>query len=469
MEQMKQIDNSRHARHAKDNKELVIIDMGNTVFRSLFQAQNIIGSNEFEEIQGMFMHIVFNSILNVQIEIGKNSTSEIILAWDYSGKDGYWRKDVFEGYKSQRKGDRDKNAIDFNKVFECLNNTIMPALDELFPYKNVRVYRAEADDIIAVLCKEYGHDKNITIVSVDKDLLQLTAYGKHGNIRQYQPIKQEFIEPSEIVFNGMFVEKHILLGDKVDNIDGVFKYCIFAPQFLSYLKSDWGEKITADFEELQLDRAKNGGVGAPGFTYVSELIDLDDIISNVEFITTRDYFPEIVDNYTVVDKYGDKIIWKEMWIGEKYIENYIHTLHDPKYEEVNTEIKRIFSEGKIVKGVTGVEIPEYVDYMFNKVLEEFKTKKTPVIFNDYPRIVWERRYIMNKQLIDLSCIPDELEEKIRVAYNEQYNVKSNPVKVQEFLLENNLMELYNKSGMFFTAHGNLIEENKEENFLDDFE
>ena len=55
---------------------------------------------------------------------------------------------------------------------------------ENLPYKMIEVYGAEADDIIATLCKHF-QDEKIMIVSGDKDFIQLQTY---PNVKQYSPI-----------------------------------------------------------------------------------------------------------------------------------------------------------------------------------------------------------------------------------------------------------------------------------------
>ena len=55
---------------------------------------------------------------------------------------------------------------------------------EFLPYKVVETYGAEADDVIATLCKHYQNEK-VMIISGDKDFIQLQKY---DNVKQYSPI-----------------------------------------------------------------------------------------------------------------------------------------------------------------------------------------------------------------------------------------------------------------------------------------
>lgn len=56
----------------------------------------------------------------------------------------------------------------------------------------IRVDTAEADDIIATLCNEFGNtSEKIIIISGDKDMVQLMVY---DNVTIYQPVKNVLIK-----------------------------------------------------------------------------------------------------------------------------------------------------------------------------------------------------------------------------------------------------------------------------------
>jgi len=86
---------------------------------------------------------------------------------------------------------------------------------EIFPYKNLRVERTEADDIIAVLCREYHETEKIVIISNDKDFQQLQRY---PNVKQFSPMKKKYLvcENPE-----SFLLEHIIKGDSSDGIPNI--------------------------------------------------------------------------------------------------------------------------------------------------------------------------------------------------------------------------------------------------------
>lgn len=96
----------------------------------------------------------------------------IILCFD---SNNYWRKDIFPYYKYSRKEDRKKSTIDWTKIFNYIND-IKQSLKNS-KYSVIEVGGAEADDIIAVICKqEYNDNTNTIIISGDKDFIQLLKF-----------------------------------------------------------------------------------------------------------------------------------------------------------------------------------------------------------------------------------------------------------------------------------------------------
>ena len=128
---------------------------------------------------------------------------ELVICQDAGN---YWRKDVFENYKQNRKDSQKKDSKDWNKIFGVLTK-IRDEVSEVFPYKHMYVPRCEADDIIAILVKHNHNKENIMIVSADKDFQQLQKY---SNVKQYSPTQKKNLvcdNPQE------FLKNHIIKGD----------------------------------------------------------------------------------------------------------------------------------------------------------------------------------------------------------------------------------------------------------------
>lgn len=161
----------------------------------------------------LLRHISLNNILNLKEKLKKYS-EEIVLCLD--GRH-YWRKEVFPYYKQSRSKNRETSKFDWTSFFENFNQ-LKKEFSENLPYKVIEVPGAEADDLISVLCIEFHKQKDIVIVSSDKDFLQLQM-NVSTNIQQYSPYHKKFLRPDH---NGYNLFEHIVRGDTDDGIGNIF-------------------------------------------------------------------------------------------------------------------------------------------------------------------------------------------------------------------------------------------------------
>ena len=167
--------------------------------------------NQVEE--SMLRHMVLNSLRGYRNKFHEEFGELVICCDDRH----YWRKETFPNYKASRKKSRDNSPLDWNNIFTTLNK-IRDELRDYMPYKVIRVETAEADDVIASLCNEYGTYLNtgtsqqILILSGDKDFIQLLKY---ANVRQYAPIQKKMLTTDNAE---RFLREHIMLGDASDGI-----------------------------------------------------------------------------------------------------------------------------------------------------------------------------------------------------------------------------------------------------------
>ena len=186
---------------------MIIIDMNQISLASLMMDLNMRKSNEVDE--GMVRHMILNSIRLHRSDFYKEF-GEVVLTYDSKH---YWRRDYFPNYKQNRKKGREKDNKDWDAIFGCLNK-IKAEFKENLPYKYLEVYGAEADDIIATLCKHNQNEK-IMIVSGDKDFIQLHKY---PNVKQYSPILKKMVNGHN---PNTYIKEHILKGDTSDGIPNV--------------------------------------------------------------------------------------------------------------------------------------------------------------------------------------------------------------------------------------------------------
>jgi hypothetical protein len=186
---------------------MIIIDMNQIAVASLMMNLNINKTKEVDE--SMVRYMILNSIRMYRKKY-LQEYGEVILSWDSKHS---WRRDYFPQYKASRRKGREKSSLDWDSIFNFLNR-IKSEFKENLPYKFMEVYGTEADDIIAILCKNF-QDENVMIISGDKDFIQLQKYPK---VKQYSPITKKYING----FNPhIYLKEHIFKGDTSDGVPNV--------------------------------------------------------------------------------------------------------------------------------------------------------------------------------------------------------------------------------------------------------
>jgi 5'-3' exonuclease len=133
-----------------------------------------------------------------------------------------WRNKLYEHYKETRAQDNGFNGGPFFKyIYQNNNQKLFEAgVNHIFQFPNL-----EADDIIAIVKQELRAkypDSKIYIIANDHDYLQLLDGQTEIINFQYKFLKEAkkvFPEPEKNLFY------KIVLGDKSDNINPVFKKC----------------------------------------------------------------------------------------------------------------------------------------------------------------------------------------------------------------------------------------------------
>ena len=185
---------------------MIIIDNNQIILASIFAT-----IRDGEVNDDIIRHMVLNTYRMYRNKF-KNKYGELVIAND--SKD-CWRRDTFPYYKaSRRKKQQKESKFDWAVVFDSMN-TIRQEVEEIFPFKSITVDRAEADDIIGVLAKQYHMQENIIIISNDKDFQQLQRY---PNVKQYSPLKKSFLECKD---PERFLVDHIIKGDVSDGIPNI--------------------------------------------------------------------------------------------------------------------------------------------------------------------------------------------------------------------------------------------------------
>lgn len=158
--------------------------------------------------EALVRHIVLNSLRSVRTNF-KNEFGDLVICADH----GYsWRRDEYEYYKHCRRESRKNDGRDWHSIFSILNK-IRDEINQTFHYPVIHVEKCEADDVIGVLCEEFGDtDEPILIYSGDKDFGQLQRY---KNVYQYNPSQKKWIDIED---PDKSLKEHIIRGDSTDGI-----------------------------------------------------------------------------------------------------------------------------------------------------------------------------------------------------------------------------------------------------------
>ena len=197
----------------------------------------------------MFRHMVLNSIRGYNLKFKEEYGTQILCADSAEP----WRREYFPNYKYQRKQTRIETEESSNKwddLFDIIT-AVKHEIAENFPYMVLSVDNAEADDIIAILCREAHNNKEkVMIVSGDKDFIQL---------HKYDPKK--------------YLHEQIIKGDRSDGIpnilsdDNVFVTGEKQQPIHKKRLQEWAE----------LDNIPLGSITRLNYQRNKKLIDLDEI------------------------------------------------------------------------------------------------------------------------------------------------------------------------------------------------
>ena len=202
------------------NDHILIIDAMNMLIRSfsLIKAMNPSGAH----VGGL---VGFLRSLGYVTRIF--DPTRVVIIWDGKGGSAN-RKNIDPNYKAQRATSRITHWGLYDskeEEMEALIGQLYRTQDYLdcLPVQQMMAEKLEADDIMAYLAKRASNaGKKVTIVSSDKDFLQLID----NNIEVYAPVKKKTFNKDNIfdelkVLPTNYNIVKALLGDNSDNLQGV--------------------------------------------------------------------------------------------------------------------------------------------------------------------------------------------------------------------------------------------------------
>ena len=202
------------------NDKVLIIDGLNTFIRVF----SVIPTTNDD---GIHVGGIVGFLKSIGYTINMIRPTRTIVVFDGKGGSSRRRK-IYPEYKAKRKTKyRVNRSYDFASPEDEKQNMIMQLqrvveyLDTL-PITVLSYDNIEADDTIGYLCRQVLTESQITVMSTDKDFLQLA----NGRIKIWSPTKKKMYDESAVldeygISSHNLIWYRVLDGDKSDNIKGV--------------------------------------------------------------------------------------------------------------------------------------------------------------------------------------------------------------------------------------------------------
>ena len=337
---------------------MILVDISSILHRMIHGAVQAIkptmnDRNKYNtsEFSGMLKYLIINELFKIEFE-HKHKFKEMVICLDNS-IDGYWRKDFFPDYKASRKEGRDESSVDYSEVFEEINE-LLNQIKENVPWKVIDVPKAEADDIMLVLAREYNSKEKILIHSPDKDMIQ--AQKGTDNVYQYSALTKKWLVPENKHDNmEHWLLEHVCLGDASDGVPRIFDSTDFSDNFIKYLKENNISYLTPhDFKNSDLT-----------------LEEKNSLLTSFDIYKTNRKGEQL-----------DKDIYKDHKIGSSTLEKLIikHGSLD-KYLDSHPMYRKNYERNYTLVMEQG--IPEYIWVGITEAYKTAPTKFNRNVFEDY--------------------------------------------------------------------------------------
>lgn len=196
-----------------ERPHILVVDGMALLFRSFF-ATAVRKQYQYNE-KGIPTNGVQGFVRHTLTAISIYQPTHLAICWDMGAVT--FRNDIYEGYKAHRPAPAPELIPQFDMARQ---------VSEDMGWKNYGVERIEADDLIGSLVKTWRDEADLTIVSGDKDLLQLLAPGVQIALtKKGHSIYDVYTESRFVEEYGMtptqFIDYKAFVGDSSDGYPGV--------------------------------------------------------------------------------------------------------------------------------------------------------------------------------------------------------------------------------------------------------
>lgn len=192
---------------------LLLVDGMALLFRSFFASSAMGHYIRLEDgtptngVQGFARHVLTaQSIMK---------PTHLAVCWDMGAQT--FRNELFDGYKANRPAPPEEMLPQFDMAKE---------VSEMIGWKNFGEVGMEADDTIGSMIEKWKEEANITVISGDKDLLQLLnpstqiAFTKKG-YSEYDVYTEDRFKEEYMIDPYQFADVKAFMGDTSDGYPGV--------------------------------------------------------------------------------------------------------------------------------------------------------------------------------------------------------------------------------------------------------
>ncbi len=219
---------------------ILLVDGTNSLYRAFFAIPPLRAPD------GTPTNAAYGFVNMLMKVIREEAPDRVIVVFDARGPT--FRHKLYDAYKANREAQPEDLAVQFPIVRELVDAYRIPV---------VSVPDFEADDVIATLVERAPKDAQISIVSTDKDLMQLVS----DRVTLLDGVKDRRYGPSEVedrfgVGPDRILDLRSLVGDPSDNIPGVKG---IGEKGAAKLIDEWGslENLIEHRSEISATRARN--------------------------------------------------------------------------------------------------------------------------------------------------------------------------------------------------------------------
>ena len=244
-------------------KKLLLIDGSSVAYRAFFALYNQI--DRFKNRSGLHTNAIYGFHLMLNHLLERLQPTHVLVAFD-AGKTTF-RTEMFADYKAGRA----KTPDEFREQLPYIRDMLRGLGIAFYDLPNY-----EADDIIGTLDKlaENGEQYEVTIVSGDRDLIQLADNNtvveiSRKGVADFEQFTPAYLKEKMGITPEQFIDLKALMGDKSDNIPGVTK---IGEKTGLRLLSDYGslEGIYDNIESFKRSKMKENLINDKELAFLSK-------------------------------------------------------------------------------------------------------------------------------------------------------------------------------------------------------